>query len=215
MTANKNWVGDRKSIFVTLWASNHTDHDRQNEDYYATDPVAIDYLFNEEKFDWLIREPACGEGHLSKRMIELGANVVSSDLVNRQYGEYYGLDFLNDNVPFEWVKHIITNPPYKFWKEFVERALEVVPEGWKVAMFLKVQFLEGKARKKLFLKTPPKTVYISSSRIICAKNGKFARKDENGKTIKEKWMITSSAVAYAWYVREKWFQGDPVIKWIN
>lgn len=27
--------------------------------------------------------------------------------------------------------------------------------------------------------------------------------------------ITSSAVAYAWFVWEKGFTGDPVIKWIN
>ena len=53
-------------------------------------------------------------------------------------------------------------------------------------MFLKVQFLEGKARRKLFEKYPPKCVYVSSSRILCAKNAMFDEKRADG-----------SAVAYA------------------
>lgn len=40
-------------------------------------------------------------------------------------------------------------------------------------MFLKVTFLEGKARKKMFQENPPKYVYVSSSRLACAKNGDF------------------------------------------
>ena len=39
---NKDWTGNKNSIFKTLGASNHTDKERQNEDYYATDPIAID-----------------------------------------------------------------------------------------------------------------------------------------------------------------------------
>lgn len=33
----KDWTGNKKSTFVTLGASNHTDKERQKEDYYATD----------------------------------------------------------------------------------------------------------------------------------------------------------------------------------
>jgi hypothetical protein len=50
---------------------------------------------------------------------------------------------------------IITNPPYKYAKEFVEKALELIDDSRKVAMFLKLTFLEGKARKKLFASAPP------------------------------------------------------------
>jgi hypothetical protein len=77
-----------------------------------------------------------------------------------------------------------------------------VQPGRKVAMFLKLQFLEGKSRKQFFLHNPPKVVYVSSSRLICAMNGEFSK-------------YPSSAVAYAWFVWEKGFQGDPIIKWIN
>ena len=36
--SNKDWSGNQNSIFKTLGASNHTDKERQTEDYYATDP---------------------------------------------------------------------------------------------------------------------------------------------------------------------------------
>lgn len=44
---------------------------------------------------------------------------------------------------------------YKYAQQFVEKALSIIPEGKKVAMFLKLQFLEGKARRALFRSTPP------------------------------------------------------------
>lgn len=94
---------------------------------------------------------------------------------------------------------IITNPPYKFAQEFVEHALELIKDGNKVCMFLKVQFMEGKGRRKLYQEKPPKTIWVSSSRIPCGKNGEFKE----------------SMVAYAWYVWEKGYKGPTTIKWFN
>ena len=69
-------------------------------------------------------------------------------------------------------------------------------------MFLKLTFLEGKSRRKFFKKYPPKKIYVCSGRIACAKNGDFKNQ-------------MSSAVAYAWFVWEKGYQGKPTIEWIN
>lgn len=44
----KDWIGNKKSTFVTLGASNHTDKERQREDYYATDPIAARLLLEAE-----------------------------------------------------------------------------------------------------------------------------------------------------------------------
>lgn len=38
----KDWVGGSAAVFKTLGASNHTNADRQREDYYATEPKATD-----------------------------------------------------------------------------------------------------------------------------------------------------------------------------
>lgn len=199
MTKRKDWSGNGNSVVKTLGASNHTEDDRELYDYYATDPKAIDVLLKVEQFDGKVWECACGEGHLSKRMTELGCDVFSSDFVDRGFG-LGGLDFLGlENQ--QWGGHIITNPPYIYAQEFVEKALFVMEPGKKLALFLKLLFLEGKSRKEMFRRFPLKTLYVSSSRLGCAKNGIFDK--------------DSSAVAYGWFVWEKGYRGESVIKWVN
>ena len=44
-----DWVGNRNSVYKTLGASNHTDKEREKDDYYATDPIAIDKLLTVER----------------------------------------------------------------------------------------------------------------------------------------------------------------------
>lgn len=202
--ANKDWNGNANSIWKTLGASNHTDKERQNEDYYATDPIAAEWLLKIEDIprDKPIWECAAGEKHLSKVFEEHGYKVRSSDLIVRTE-DVEQLDFLTSNET--WDGTIITNPPYNQAVNFIQKAMESITEGNKVIMFLKVQFLEGKSRKKLFEKYPPKTVWVSSSRITCAKNGDFEYMKANG----------GSAVAYAFYVWQKGYKGDTILKWFN
>lgn len=198
----EDWIGNNNSIWKTLGASNHTDKQREKNDYYATEPKALKLLLELEKFSPYVWECACGEGHLSKVLEENGYKVISSDIVDRGYGQG-GIDFLQCTVPFDG--DIITNPPYKYAKEFIEKALELIPNGRNVAMFLKVQFLEGKARRELFERNPPKIIWISSSRLLCAKNGEFQRMRDGG----------GSAVAYAWFIWEKGYKGRTNIGWFN
>ena len=203
-----DWTGNGNSVFKTLGSSSHTDKEREQHDYYATDPKAAKLLLELETFKNVL-EPACGEGHLSKVLIEAGITVTSSDLINRGFGSQKNFfDYKEFNGD------IITNPPYKYGLEFVQHALKIIPNGNKVAMFLKLQFLEGKKRKKFFQLVPLKTLYVSSSRILCAKNGKFASVI-NGKKIAVKGIMTSSAVAYGWFVWQKGYSGDTIIKWFN
>ena len=176
MATNKDWTGNGNSVFKTLGASNHTDNERQGEDFYATDPIAAELLCKEVKFS-KIWEPACGMGHLSEVFKRNGYDVRSSDLIDRGYGEVQ--DFLGMDVQ-EWDGDIITNPPYKYAVDFIYKALQIIPDGKKVAMFLKVQFLEGKERKELFTHFPPRVVLVSSSRILCAKNAEFDKMRAGG-----------------------------------
>lgn len=192
---SKDWTGNKNSVYKTLGASSHTEEVREVHDYYATDPKAGHSLMEIEKFHENIWECACGEGHLSKVFEEYGHSVFSSDLIDRGYGDGV-INFLKENNTFDG--DIITNPPYKFALEFILKSLQTISTGRKVAMFLKLQFLEGKARKEFFSKYPPKVVHISSGRIECAMNGKF--KGE-------------SAVSYAWFIWEKGYTGQTIIKW--
>ena len=92
----KNWTGNNKSIYTCLGASNHSDLERENDDYYATEPKAVELLLEKELFSSKIWECACGEGHLSKVLKEKGFYVRATDLVDRNYG-HSGVDFLKWN----------------------------------------------------------------------------------------------------------------------
>lgn len=179
----KGWTGNASIINC-----NRRLADAEKNDYYATDPKAVEMLLEQESFDKNIWEPACGEGHISKVLEEHGYNVISTDLIDRGYGTGE-VNFLKKNEKFNG--DIITNPPYKYAKEFVEKALELVETGQKVAMFLKLSFLASKGRRTLFNEHPPQIVYVSSGRLECGKNGEF---------------VGAGAVNYAWFV---WQKGYP------
>lgn len=189
-----------KSIYAPIGASNHSANDRDADDYYATDPRALEALLQFEVFHHNVWEPACGGGHLSRVLEDCGHCVRNSDVVDRIGVDVEILDFVEGDTGV-WEGDIITNPPYSFARQFVEKALSTVVDGSKIAMFLKLTFLEGKKRKSLFAKNPPKRVYVFSSRVTCAKGGDFSS-------------TQSSAVAYAWFVWEKGYSMDTIIRWI-
>lgn len=200
--ADRDWIGNRRSVHAVLGARTYAKEDREANDYYATEPKAARLLMEVETFSPCVWECACGAGHLAQEFTRAGYQVYASDLVDRGYG--FLQDFLSAPAPPAPGFDIVTNPPYIRAAEFVKHALEIVEPGRKVAMFLKLQFLEGQARRELFQRWPPRTVYVSSARLRCAKNGDFEHCREG-----------SSAVAYAWYVWVKGYTGDTVLRWIN
>lgn len=187
--------------------------ERIEDDFYATDPKSLEMLLDRLKEDNFnlhtnIWECACGKGHLSKVLENKGYKVLSTDLIDRGYGlvdEY--TDFINGKyyTHTKFDGDILTNPPYKYAKEFVETALNKIEYGNYVIMFLKIQFLEGKARREMFKRYPPKYIYVFSERQNPLRNGSAL--DEKGK----KW---SSTMCFAWFIWEKGFKGEPIIRWI-
>lgn len=202
---SKDWTGNSISVYKNLGASNHCDEEREQNDYYATPPLATKCLLNvfEKYLDKNINilEPSCGEGHISKVFEDAGYNVISRDIIDRGYGEPFR-DFLND-VYSDGNFNIVTNPPYKFAREFVEKSMDIVNNGNYVIMLLKLTFLETSKRLEMFKKYPPKFIYVFSDRINCAKNGDFEKESENG-----------GAVCYCWYIWQKGFNGKPTLDWI-
>lgn len=201
----KDWT-NRNSTFVQLGASNHTKKEREENDFYATDPHALEIFLDKLEQDNIklhdsIWECACGKGHLSEVLIHKGYNVYATDKIARGYGNEK-LDFLKENLVEDNLKSdILTNPPYKHAEKFIEKALSIQEKGYYTIMFLKIQFLEGQARKKLFEKYPPKYVYVNSKRQLCAMNGEFEK-------------YNATAICYCWFVWEKGWKGEPVIRWI-
>ena len=201
----KDWVGNSKAVFVTNGDSSHSKEDRAEWDYYSTDPRAVELLLELETFASNIWECAAGEHHIANVLREAGHDVKCSDIIDRT-GDTEIIDFLEYEGKFKG--DIVSNPPYDKAMEFCEKAIKTVTDGHKVAMFLKLTFLEGQGRREFFKKYPPKRIWVSSARLGCAKNGEFKR-DKKGN------IKADSAVAYCWYVWEAGWHGNPEIHWFN
>ena len=177
--------------------------ERQNEDFYATNPKALYLLLEQFKKDKILLknnvwECACGQGHLSNVLIKKGYNVISTDLIDRGYGKVK--DFLEVDTIFDG--DILTNPPFKDAECFVKKGMEILKDGCKLILFLKIQFLESKSRYELFKKYPIKYLYVHSSRQLCCRDGAFDKYD-------------STTQFYAWYVFEKGYVGETILRWIK
>jgi hypothetical protein len=189
-----------KAVFSPLGASNHSMIDRAHGDFYATAPEAIVRLYKNGSLPattTAVWEPACGAGHISRTLSDLGYPVISSDLYDRGYG-LANIDFLT--TKHKQADCIITNPPYKLALPFIEHGMAL---GVKLQYhFLKLTFLESKSRRAFFNRYPPKNVLVFSERITVARNGEpeeFAK---------------GSAVCYAWFMWDIAFTGAPTISWL-
>lgn len=170
---------------------------RQRDDFYPTPPVSTEALLRVEQFVGDVWEPACGDGAISKVLEAHGYNVTSSDLVDRGFGQP-GVDFLLDFRTT--ADNIITNPPFKLAREFVEHAL--TRSKRKVAMLFRLAWLEGKERKKLFQRTPLARVWVHSERVPMLRNGDQMMAGGGG------------MIAFAWFVWDREHKGPPTLGWL-
>lgn len=153
----------------------------------------------------VVLEPAAGLGNISATVARLRpeAVVVSGDIEQRDFPLHYTNDFLQQ--PFKAnVNCVITNPPFSHALEFIERGLEICTGD--VIMLLKLAFLETQRRRPLFDKGHLREVWVSSSRIDCYSPD--VEVNAKGKR------TNSSTMALAWFVFNRNFKGDPVIKWL-
>lgn len=167
---------------------------RPTEDFYPSPPEAVEALLSVEAFTGKIWENACGDGAISKVLEAHGHDVLSTDLIDRGYGETPH-DFLTSTYTSE---NVITNPPFKLAEEFVRLSLQRTTR--KVAILGKLQFLEGAKRKIMFESTPFKAVWVFSKRLTMTRNG-------------EK-MDNSGMIAFAWYIFEHGYTGKPTVGWL-
>lgn len=170
---------------------------RRKDDFYPTPQRGIDALLQVESFAGDIWEPACGDGAISKVLEAHGYRVASTDLVDRGYGEPR-IDFLMETKGRG--PNIITNPPFKLAVPFVRKSLDLTTG--KVAMLLKIAFLEGVERSKLFASTPLARVLVFSQRLAFVP-GAGARKLGGG-----------GMMAFGWFIWDHSHKGPPTLGWL-
>ena len=180
------------------------DQQRHPEDFYPTHPTITQMLLDREELDGTIWEPACGQGDMSKVLIGRGYDVLSTDLIDRGYGEG-GIDFLDDDQisRFGQFDNIITNPPFTFALDFVLQAKKIARK--KICILNSPMFLDGIKRYEMWIDKdfPLKNMYQFAGRVVFRKDG-LSDQSQNG-------LIRFPR---AWFVFEKGYTGKPTIDWI-
>lgn len=128
-------------------------------------------------------EPAAGQGHMARPLGEFFERVIASDI--HDYGVGYPQhDFLSLlPLPGEQPDWVITNPPFRLFAAFAERALSLARVGF--ALFGRLAVLESQQRyERLFRDCPPAVVAPFVERVPLAA-GRLGE---------------TTATAYAWLI---------------
>ena len=199
-------------------AGGNPKNDRVDNDFYATDPKAVHKLLLKYSINGSeILEPCIGNGNIANAIKDFynnkGLNITGVDIIDRGYQNTIVHDYLTWETDKKF-DCIITNPPYSLAKEFVEKSMTLLNDGYdeygypngQLIMFLKIQFLEGAKRKELFEKYPPKYIYVFRNRMATWNNGEPL--DPNGK----RWATT---MCHAWFIWEKGSKTEPIVRWLD
>lgn len=173
------------------FSANNVSGKRKKSDFYET-PYGLTRLFlDAEDLPKNILEPACGDGAIVRVLQEYGKSVTAFDK---------DVDFLS------WeglVDAIVTNPPFSLAYEFIIKAKSV---SNKFCFLLPLSYLHGKKRFDDIwtdVVFPLSKVYV------------FTRYPLLGEKLREDGKHRTGMMVYAWYVWEKEFTGEPVIKWLD
>lgn len=148
--------------------------EERGTDSYFTAPEALPVLLALESFSGVVKEPACGAGHISSLLEAAGYSVMISDIVDRgtstRDGEVQAVgDFLESEAGETAGYDIVTNPPYgrHVMNRFIAHAIrEHKPR--KMALLLNLNAMCGcEDRDRLFImeECPPTRVYVFSRRL--------------------------------------------------
>ena len=184
----------------------------RGDDLYETPGVAVQALMRHESLPHRIWEPACGPGSIVRELRDAGHDVLATDLVDYQSPDQdgHGVDFL---FPVDWLHPrmdpcirefepgaIVTNPPFKNAEPFVQRALDVCP---RVVMLLRLAFLESERRRPILDDAGLKRVLVFRKRLPMMHRAGWEGKKGN------------SAMAFAWFIWERGYQGLTELKRIS
>lgn len=176
---------------------------RPSSDFYPTPHGATKALLQHERFPGAIWEPAAGHGDICEVLRSEGfTEIFTSDKHNHlggpihdAYGDFTGMDRGDRRVD-----HIVTNPPYGVAEKFIRHALTQADS--KVAMLLRLAFLESITRRPFFDDNPPARVWVFRKRLSLYPYGHSQLGKGGGKT------------AMAWFVWDRSHRGRPQIDWL-
>lgn len=110
----------------------------RSDDRYGTPAEAVDLITPHLKANWLVWEPACGEGSIVAHLQSKGFRVFGTDKEH---------DFLLG--PVLECDCIVTNPPYSLKNHFIRRCYEIAKP---FALLMPITALESEERQQYYRK---------------------------------------------------------------
>ncbi len=169
----------------------NSEYERKDLDLYETPEWVTEVLIPHiPKRIHHIWEPACGNGKMSN-VLRKYIPIWASDIK-------YGDDFFDRRSTRG--NAIVTNPPFKLSREFIEHALELMkPIDGFVAMLLKVDYDSAKTRRHLFADCEA----FSKKVVLTKRIAWFVEADGKPKA--------SPSENHAWYIWDWRHEGPPTI----
>jgi hypothetical protein len=182
-----------KDIYVGV---NKNDPNRNTNDLYPTPPLVTYILCKYSNVPKKVVEPCAGKGNISIELQRNGHDVRSFDLFGYQdslVSIQTGQDVLA--LPKqESYTGLVTNPPY--FKDLPRKILEKSLRDYDyTALFVRLTFLEGIKRHKLFKSNKPSQIILLSDRV------RF-KNDLIGEAIDLQDQI-NGMIAYMWLIFDK------------
>lgn len=191
---------------------------RKENDFYPTPPLATFVLCKYGNVPHNIIEPCAGRGNITKELVRNGHNVISYDL-NEYSDKLVPIKTTVDAMELpklDGFDGVVTNPPYH--KDLPRKMAEKWTSEYDyTAMFLRLTFLEGKKRNKLFTYNPPSDIIYLSDRIRFDSGHlePVEKKDQLGGMIAYMWIIWNKKAEHK-YTRCHWAMlEDEYDEWRN
>lgn len=182
------------------------DTNRKENDFYPTPPLATFVLGKYCKPPKNIVEPCAGRGNISKQLQRMGHSVISYDLNS------YDNCLTEVHTPYDamelrpqFADGVVTNPPYH--KDLPRKLAEkFISEYEYTAMFLRITFLEGKKRKKLFTNNPPSDIIFLSDRVKFSSDHiePIEKEDQIGGMIAYMWIVWDKRHSWSGLTKMQW-----------
>ncbi|MCB5201904.1 hypothetical protein LH464_05350 [Neorhizobium sp. T786] len=163
----------KKAAGHAIGTKSRSAEERGNNAYFTPDE-GTSTLLALESFSATVDEPACGRGHISKKLETAGYEVRIADLADygttTQHGEIQQVgDFLDTVASGGTSPDIVTNPPYgkHILNRFLAHALRV-HRPHKMAALLNLNFMcgcEDLDRRFLMDECPPSRIYVFTRRL--------------------------------------------------
>jgi hypothetical protein len=163
---------------------------------YETPPVAVEALLAIEKLPRVVWEPAAGRGAIVNVLRRAGHEVVASDIADYGFPLDFTADFPTVTEAPAGVEAVITNPPYTIAELFVAHALTLVPTA---IMILRLGFLESERRTDILERCGLARVHVFRRRLPMMHRAGWAGPR------------ASSAIPFAWFVRERDHCGPAIV----